>query len=233
MQTNLNTSSEINHTMATFTTGIPWMWTLWGEPPADPMFPTVGSSSKDRITETQQLVPPKPRLPLAVAEPRLRRHLAAPLPLRLLPRELPAEVSCFLPLFWQSKDKETPYAKYNLSTKGVKRNSSFWNSYILKAPRAQNTIMAMLWACQFCSSTPRDPERCQPAILFHGDTIPPWTTTEMEALISLEGGMMVCRGVSGIWRVVWWYVKLSGIERVVWFMFKSLSVLGGWFDYAS
>lgn len=124
MQTNLNTSSEINLTMATFTTGIPWMWTLWGAPRAGPMFPTVGYSSKDRITETQQLVPPKHRLPLAVVEPRLRHHLAAPP--RQLPRELPAEVSCFVLVILMKKN--LPYAKYDLSTKGVKRNVSLWNS---------------------------------------------------------------------------------------------------------
>lgn len=65
-------------------------------------------------------MPPKHRLPLAVVEPRLRHHLAVPP--RQLPRELPAEVSCFVLVILIKKNP--PYAKYDLSTKGVKRNVS-------------------------------------------------------------------------------------------------------------
>lgn len=206
--------------MATFTTGIPWTWTLWGAPQAAPVFPTAESSSKDRITETQQPVPPKHRPPLAVVDHRLRRHLAAPLPRRQLPRELPAEVSCFLIFFWQqSKDRWTQNL---ISLRKVLKE--ILHSETLKYLRRQEHKI-QLWRCfGSVNSVLRRPEIWKDASQ---------QSYSMETRFRHEWPRRWRRWPHR--RVVWWYVKLLVSSTESWYdiCLKALiSVLGCWFDDA-
>lgn len=195
--------------MATFTTGIPWTWTLWGAPQEGPPFPTVGFSSKDRITETQQPVPHKHRPPLAVVDHRLRRHLAAPLPRRQLPRELPAEVRCFLIIFDKAKIDERLMRNLICLRKVLKE---ILHSETLKYLRRQEHKI-QLWRCfGSVNSVLRRPEIRKNASQ---------QSYSMETWFRHEWPRRWRRWPHR--RVVWWYVKLLVLSIQYW-----VSSIGRW-----